>query len=348
MTKHEDFPNDLSDRVYLITGGTGGLGSEVVAELAKRGARIILLCRNSHEPKNIALVATLKRRFQNNHIYAVSCDLHSEEAVNTFIWNWHRTNEPRRLDAIICCATHSKRIILHFSRSLEKDVVKVNYLLQRYLVNGLCATLLLQPSHRDVRIIITTNSVCRNYPNKPGDHINKFLGLRYGWDLWVSYKRIFRKCSSCSYWQAFFVSQMLFGVYGRLLQRQLNAKKHSDGSRSRIKVGIVDPGFIRNKSLRNFWSNYGEEPQSKVRQLQFQMITRSCCLGAKSIIHALFSLALEATKGASHIQNCQVSRTYYCKDYLKNLDKRNFSYKYSPRQQWMYYDQIVHIPNFEQ
>jgi FlaA1/EpsC-like NDP-sugar epimerase len=39
--------NDLQGKVVVITGASSGIGKETALELGRRGARVLILCRNS-------------------------------------------------------------------------------------------------------------------------------------------------------------------------------------------------------------------------------------------------------------------------------------------------------------
>lgn len=45
--------NLITDLVVVVTGGDGGIGQEVVRELAKRGAIIIMCCRNPENGEKV-------------------------------------------------------------------------------------------------------------------------------------------------------------------------------------------------------------------------------------------------------------------------------------------------------
>lgn len=63
----------------LITGGNAGIGKATAIALAKKGARVIIACRNS--TKGVTAVAEIKEATNSNEIYSVSCDLASFESV---------------------------------------------------------------------------------------------------------------------------------------------------------------------------------------------------------------------------------------------------------------------------
>lgn len=357
MAKQTDVPYDLSDRVYLITGGTGSLGSEVVVELAMRGARLILLCADLWEDGTLEFVANTRRRFQNKQIYALTCDLRSIISVDTFLSNWHRPKKPRRLDGIICCATTTDNFHKPKDGSPSKNTFVVNYYLQRYLINGLRSTLLSQPSHRDVRIILITSSVCQEWPKTADEFFSTQLiqhGLCFNDFLLKALTKAVRVyCSLCvTLWKCFYQSQLIFGLHGRLLQRQLNEELRSDGSPSNIVVSIVDPGLIRNRTL---WEccfdkhRYSKSP-SKLKQLVFNMMTRSCHFGARSIIYALFSPKLKADDGGSYIRNCQrvkrLPKAYLQQDIQEAYEKACFGHASRFPKRSKPFD-VFHIPNFE-
>ena len=47
-------PFDLKDKVAVVTGGAGGIGTEIAMEYARAGASIILASRNRDSLENVA------------------------------------------------------------------------------------------------------------------------------------------------------------------------------------------------------------------------------------------------------------------------------------------------------
>lgn len=41
----------MNGKTVIVTGATGGIGKETARELAKRGARVIMACRNINTAK---------------------------------------------------------------------------------------------------------------------------------------------------------------------------------------------------------------------------------------------------------------------------------------------------------
>lgn len=344
MTKYKYIPNDLSDRVYLVTGGTGSFGFEVVVELSRRGARLILLCANVNEVKNRVFVAAMRRRFHNKQIYAISCDLRSKRSVDTFLRNWNKTGTARRLDGIICCATSSMMRQKFTGPGFHKEILAVNYLLQRYLINGLRPTMSSQPSSQDVRIIICTNSICEEWPEYPCLFISGLSEY-----LLKALSKSIRKYSQLYISKIFFQSQLVFGLFGISLQNLLNAERRPDGSPVNVKVCIVDPGLIRSKALIKYCFEK-DEVISKHQKLRFRLITKSCRVGAKSIMYALFNPKLVASNEGSYVRDCRI---------VKKLPSEYFNEKYQAQfEHWSEFQltlvpldyrpyDIFHIPNFE-
>lgn len=238
---------DMKEEVYLITGGTGCVGSKVVRDLAGRGARLILLCRDVLEPKITSLIKKVRKRNKNNHIYAVNCNLEHSSCVAAFVREWLKPKEPRRLDGIICCATYRPKGSRPFIESDCKDSIrKVNHLHQMYLLDRLRPAFLLQPSNRRVRIIIVTTGI-------------------YNGNLWKGYppfksrKNLFQLVNKkltvnenvLSSWRLYFQSQNLLGLYGNWLQTQLYVSELVGPQN--IDVLVVYPFDEFSEAYKNYW-----------------------------------------------------------------------------------------------
>lgn len=69
--------NKITDLVVLITGGDGGIGQEVVKELAKRGGIIIMCCKsteNGEKVKKVIMKHLRKVRIDIRHLDLRSFD----------------------------------------------------------------------------------------------------------------------------------------------------------------------------------------------------------------------------------------------------------------------------------
>lgn len=74
---------DLRGKTALVTGATSGIGIEVAAELAKRGAEVILGVRNVEAGKKIA--AGIAERYPGAQVeVGPSLDLKSQASVRAF------------------------------------------------------------------------------------------------------------------------------------------------------------------------------------------------------------------------------------------------------------------------
>jgi NAD(P)-dependent dehydrogenase (short-subunit alcohol dehydrogenase family) len=65
--------HDLSGKVFLLTGGTDGIGKAAATEFARRGADLTILARN--EAKAERVVSELKMHTGNDRIRYLLCDL---------------------------------------------------------------------------------------------------------------------------------------------------------------------------------------------------------------------------------------------------------------------------------
>ena len=72
----------------LITGGNAGIGKATAIALAKKGAKIIIACRN--ETKAQAAVSEIKKAAKNEEIYSLICDLASLDSVRNCAQNYRQ------------------------------------------------------------------------------------------------------------------------------------------------------------------------------------------------------------------------------------------------------------------
>lgn len=90
-------PVQLHGKTVVITGSNTGIGKATALNLAKRGARVILACRDQQRAE--AAVSDIKKESGNNEVLYMHLDLADLQSVRSFAENFLRT-EPR-LDILI-------------------------------------------------------------------------------------------------------------------------------------------------------------------------------------------------------------------------------------------------------
>ncbi|XP_039638205.1 dehydrogenase/reductase SDR family member 13-like isoform X3 [Perca fluviatilis] len=87
----------LNGKTAIVTGSNTGIGKAVALDLAKRGARVILACRNKDKAEAAAF--DIRRESGNNQVVFMQLDLASFKSVRSFAETFLKT-EPR-LDILI-------------------------------------------------------------------------------------------------------------------------------------------------------------------------------------------------------------------------------------------------------
>ena len=87
----------LQGKTVVITGGNTGIGKETAVDLARRGARVIIGCRNLQKGKEA--LNEIKERSGNPNVFLEEIDLSSLESVRRFA-DKVLNSEPR-LDILI-------------------------------------------------------------------------------------------------------------------------------------------------------------------------------------------------------------------------------------------------------
>jgi len=78
-TKGTDNPKRLDGRVVVITGGNAGIGAETARDLANRGARVIMLCRDVEKANSTK--SWIKSSNPDARVEVANCNLASLESI---------------------------------------------------------------------------------------------------------------------------------------------------------------------------------------------------------------------------------------------------------------------------
>src|SRR5512147_2958538 len=74
----EDMP-DLRGKTIIVTGGNSGIGLEAARQFARKGANVVLACRDENKAK--AAAAELQRESPDVEVETLALDLASLESV---------------------------------------------------------------------------------------------------------------------------------------------------------------------------------------------------------------------------------------------------------------------------
>ena len=147
----------IRDRVIVITGATGAIGYQVALELARRGARLVLGCRDSHRGR--AVRQRIVEATNNTRVSVAGLDLASMRHVSTFAWNIMDKMQLDRVDVLINAAATAPR-------GREREVTSEG--LERVM-----ATNLLGPLHLANRLLkaFSEDAVVINFVEAEPDNI---------------------------------------------------------------------------------------------------------------------------------------------------------------------------------
>ncbi|GAP86350.1 putative retinol dehydrogenase 13 protein [Rosellinia necatrix] len=278
---------NMHGRVIMVTGGTSGIGTAVVRELARRGAQIILLTRFPPSSPFLAeQIEELREQTKNHMIYAEQVDLGSLHSIRKFATKWIDNAPPRRLDMLILCANTlappgGERI--ETEEGIE-EMWMVNFLANFHLLGILSPALRAQPFDRDVRIIIPT---CSSYIASPdlADPLSKKK-----WSPKKAYAR----------------SKLAMMVFSQAFQKHLDAYKRPDQLPMNSRVILVDPGLTRTPGMRR-WLTRGSITGLILYVCGYflpWLFLKSAEMGAQSILHAAMEASLGRGPGGKLIKEC--------------------------------------------
>ncbi|KAK2766752.1 hypothetical protein FQN54_006066 [Arachnomyces sp. PD_36] len=289
----------MHSKVVMVTGGTSGIGAQVVQELATRGAQIILLTRQPpSDPFLVDYIEDLRSSTNNELIYAEQVDLSSLLSIRAFATKWVDNAPPRRLDMIILCAgvmTPSRVKKLPTIDGLDEEW-QVNYLANYHLLSILSPALRAQPGDRDVRIIISTCSsyigatLNRNDTVPDPDQQEQKQKPKPTPQL----PQVEQRQSSM-----YATSKLSLMIFAQSFQKHLDTYKRPDKQPNNARVLLVDPGFCRTPGTRR-WLTGGSLWGLLAYLLTWPfwwLILKSPQQGAQNFLLAAMEAALGAVGG---------------------------------------------------
>lgn len=284
---------DLHGKVYMVTGGTSGMGARVAFELAQKGAQVLMLVRSTEDQWLVDFIEDMRDKTNNPLVYAEECDLASLHSVRLFATKWLDNSPPRRLDGVVCCA--AEMIPRGKSRQTTIDGVErqiaINYLAHYHLLTLLAPSFKVQPADRDVRVVVTTCS-------------SQAMGQIDLEDLkWQE-----RQYPKGNPLRIYGTSKLMLGLFAKSYQRQLNVYERKDKAPVNVKISIVNPGLMRTPSMRRFIS------MGTILGLLFYLmlwpvwflIFKSPFQGAQSVFFALYAPIFTKGEGGNLVQECRI------------------------------------------
>lgn len=290
----------LHGKVYIVTGGTSGIGSALVRDLAMRGAQLVLLTsqigENSDSSAKLWIsdyIEDLREETGNQLIYAEDCDLSSLYSIRKFATKWLDNSPARRLDGVLCLAGESLPIKKLRTNSIDGVEIQmaINYLGHYHLLTLLEPALRVQPPDRDVRVLLTS---C----------LSQNLGeIELNDLLWED-----RNYPSNKPWKVFGTSKLLLNTFCKSFQRKLDKFERPDKQPCGVRVNIINPGLVRSPSMRRFLS-YGSIWGLIIYLIFypiFWIFLKSCEQGMQSFLFALNSPNVFTIKGGNYIKECKI------------------------------------------
>ncbi len=90
-------PANLSEKIIMVTGANSGIGKEAALQLAERGARVVMVCRN-RERGELAL-AEIKAKSGNDTVELMTADFESQRQIRDLADQYKRAHD--RLDVLV-------------------------------------------------------------------------------------------------------------------------------------------------------------------------------------------------------------------------------------------------------
>ncbi|KAF2197862.1 oxidoreductase-like protein [Delitschia confertaspora ATCC 74209] len=298
---------NMHSKVVMITGGTSGIGAEVVRGLASRGAQIVLLTQHPlSDPFLVDFIMDMRTHTNNELITAEHVDLTSLHSIRLFATKWVDNAPPRRLDMIILCA--NVRTPPGGKATTTEDGLEsawgLNYMANFHLLSILSPALRAQPPDRDVRIIFGT---CSSYmggtlpdfglsETTPGKKSKAKKDIKP-----VSEPIPFTPSS------VYATSKLALMTFAIAFQKHLSSYSRPDKNPMSSRVLIVDPGWTRTPGMRRyltFGSLWGLALYLFMWPFWW-LVLKSPDQGAQSLLYAAMEAQYGRGEGGWFIKECR-------------------------------------------
>ncbi|KAF3042262.1 hypothetical protein E8E11_005347 [Didymella keratinophila] len=289
---------NMHSKVVMVTGGTAGIGAEVVKGLATRGAQIILLVQQPlSDPFLVDYIEDLREQTGNELITAEHVDLTSLHSIRVFATKWVDNAPPRRLDTIILCA--NTMTPMGGKAAITEDGLEstwgLNYMANFHLLSILSPALRAQPPDRDVRIIFGTCSAYMagkmpDFDAKPAAKKSKEAGQT--------------EFEASSVYATSKLALMTFAV---AFQKHLNAYVRPDKKPMNARVIMVDPGWSRTPGMRRHLTlgTLWGLALYLIMWPVWWLVLKSADQGAQTFLHAVMEEQWGRGEGGYFLKECR-------------------------------------------
>ncbi|XP_066551819.1 dehydrogenase/reductase SDR family member 13 isoform X2 [Amia ocellicauda] len=251
---------DMTGKTAIITGGNTGIGKATALELARRGARVILACRNKQRAE--AAVHDIRRDSGSSAVVFMQLDLASLQSVRSFAETFLKT-EPR-LDLLINNAGLVADGRTEDGFGIEFGVNHLGHFL---------LTCLLLPRLKEggASRVVTLSSLAHIWGRIDFDNLNSKRDLgtgKYSWQFFSAY------CNS----------KLCNVLFTHELAKRLQG--------TNVTCYCVHPGVVRTELSRNcsLWQKVFIKPISKLFFLDAEE-------GAQTTLHCALQESIEPLSG---------------------------------------------------
>jgi len=114
----KSYKETCKDKVYVVTGANSGIGKEIVTDLAHRGAKVYMACRDMLKCEEVRRDVVIDSK--NKYVYCRMCDLASLDSVRSFVSEFRAKED--RLDGLVNNAG-----VMNSPRAFSKDGVEIHF-----------------------------------------------------------------------------------------------------------------------------------------------------------------------------------------------------------------------------